>query len=52
MGRPQKAKVMHCLLTWRRGGVRGIVELRILEALEAELHVPLQRFFDQVVGTR
>lgn len=42
-----------CMLTKRSGGVRGIVELRIMEALERELRgVPLQRFFDLVVGTR
>jgi patatin-like phospholipase/acyl hydrolase len=40
------------LLTVNSGGVRGIVELRVLEALEKELHVPLQKFFDLVVGTR
>lgn len=36
-----------------RGGVRGIVELCVLKAIEDELHgIPLQRFFDLIVGTR
>jgi len=37
-----------------RGGVRGIVELTILEAIEKELgsFVNVQDFFDLIVGTR
>ncbi|KAK4185147.1 hypothetical protein QBC35DRAFT_538384 [Podospora australis] len=35
------------------GGIRGVVELVILQAIEDELggHVPVQEFFDLVVGT-
>ncbi|KAI8948038.1 hypothetical protein F4801DRAFT_474669 [Xylaria longipes] len=33
------------------GGVRGIVELSVLRALEGRIGVPLHRFFDLVVGT-
>ncbi|KAJ8132294.1 hypothetical protein O1611_g1330 [Lasiodiplodia mahajangana] len=33
------------------GGVRGIVELSVLRVLEGRIGVPLQRFFDLVVGT-
>ncbi|KAI1741274.1 hypothetical protein F4680DRAFT_416257 [Xylaria scruposa] len=33
------------------GGIRGIVELTLLEAIESRIGVPLQRFFDLVVGT-
>lgn len=37
-----------------RGGVRGIVELVLLNAIQKELgsHVPIQDFFDLIVGTR
>jgi hypothetical protein len=37
-----------------RGGMRGIVELEILRALQHELPngIPVQAFFDLVVGTR
>lgn len=42
-----------------RGGIRGIVELEILRAIESHINVrrpgpgiPLQRFFDLIVGTR
>ena len=34
------------------GGIRGIVELCVLEALENRIGIPLQYFFDLVVGTR
>ena len=47
-----KAFTTESPLIMNSGGVRGVVELRVLEALEKELHVPLQRFFDLVVGTR
>ncbi|KAI0490190.1 hypothetical protein F4859DRAFT_183291 [Xylaria cf. heliscus] len=33
------------------GGVRGIVELCVLRALEGRIGIPLHRFFDLVVGT-
>ncbi|TGJ87061.1 hypothetical protein E0Z10_g1710 [Xylaria hypoxylon] len=33
------------------GGVRGIVELSVLRALEGRIGIPLHRFFDLVVGT-
>ena len=42
----------HVSLPQNRGGVRGIVELAILKAIEGEIGIPLQRFFDLVVGTR
>lgn len=37
-----------------RGGVRGIVELEILRAIELEFggQVNIQHFFDLIVGTR
>ena len=37
-----------------RGGIRGIVELEILKAIETELpvNIPVSSFFDLVVGTR
>ena len=40
-----------------RGGIRGIVELEILRAIEHCINsdssgIPLQRFFDLIVGTR
>jgi len=36
------------------GGIRGIIELEILRAIERELgdKVPIQAFFDLIVGTR
>lgn len=36
------------------GGIRGIVELKILRAIESELDdkIPIQAFFDLIVGTR
>lgn len=41
-------------LTSSRGGVRGIVELEVLKAIERELggKLPIQVFFDLMVGTR
>ncbi|ETI24750.1 hypothetical protein G647_04120 [Cladophialophora carrionii CBS 160.54] len=39
------------VLTLDGGGIRGIVELAVLKAIEACLGVPLQKFFDLVVGT-
>jgi hypothetical protein len=37
-----------------RGGVRGIVELEVLRAIERALggELPIQGFFDLIVGTR
>lgn len=37
-----------------RGGVRGVIELAILREIEKALgdHVPIQNFFDLIVGTR
>ena len=37
-----------------RGGVRGIVELEVLRAIERELpaNIPITSFFDLIVGTR
>lgn len=36
------------------GGMRGITELEVLKAIESELprKIPIQRFFDLMVGTR
>lgn len=36
------------------GGVRGLVELAVLKAIETELggYIPIQKFFDLMVGTR
>ena len=36
------------------GGVRGIVELEVLRAIEKALggNLPIQAFFDLIVGTR
>ncbi|KAI1101208.1 hypothetical protein F4804DRAFT_17888 [Jackrogersella minutella] len=39
------------VLTLDGGGVRGIVELTVLKAIEDRIGLPLQRFFDLVVGT-
>lgn len=38
----------------RRGGIRAIVQLEILRAIEEALgrHIPIQNFFDLIVGTR
>lgn len=37
-----------------RGGIRGIVELEVLKAIERQLppHIPVGSFFDLIVGTR
>jgi len=40
------------VLTWVSGGIRGIVELCLMEALETRLGIDLYWFFDLVVGTR
>jgi hypothetical protein len=46
------------VLTNRRGGIRGIVELEILRHIEEYINrnaptgIDIQRFFDLVVGTR
>jgi patatin-like phospholipase/acyl hydrolase len=36
------------------GGIRGIVELEVLREIELYLggHIPIQAFFDLIVGTR
>ena len=35
------------------GGIRGIVEIEILKAIQARLgKIPIQAFFDLVIGTR
>lgn len=41
-------------LTQIRGGIRGIVELQVLNEIEWVLsgHIPIQDFFDLIVGTR
>lgn len=41
-------------LTFLSGGVRGIVQLTMLDALEKkiDLGIPVQDFFDLIVGTR
>lgn len=45
---------MNCRLMLRSGGVRGIMELEVLKAIETELggKIPIQAFFDLIVGTR
>jgi hypothetical protein len=37
-----------------RGGVRGIIELEVLRSIERAIggRIPVQRFFDLIVGTR
>ncbi|KAK4169827.1 hypothetical protein QBC43DRAFT_225424 [Cladorrhinum sp. PSN259] len=49
--KPEEAGVR--VLCLDGGGIRGIVELAILQAIERELgnHVPVQDFFDLIVGT-
>lgn len=39
---------------FNRGGVRGIIELEVLRAIERAIggRIPVQRFFDLIVGTR
>ena len=41
-------------LTLQRGGIRGIVILEVLRAIERVLggRIPIQNFFDLIVGTR
>jgi hypothetical protein len=41
-------------LIYGSGGIRGIVMLEVLKALEVYLgdHIPIQAFFDLIVGTR
>lgn len=38
------------------GGIRGILQLKILEVLEKEtqlyVDIPIQQFFDLIIGTR
>jgi patatin-like phospholipase/acyl hydrolase len=34
------------------GGIRGVVELCVMQALEEQLKISLHHFFDLVVGTR
>lgn len=36
------------------GGIRGIVELEVLKAIEENLplRIPIRNFFDLIVGTR
>jgi len=36
------------------GGIRGIVELEVLRAIQEELgnKIPIREFFDLIVGTR
>ena len=38
----------------QRGGIRGIVMLEVLRAIEKALggRIPIQNFFDLIVGTR
>jgi hypothetical protein len=42
-----------CILSLDGGGIRGIVQLGLLRSIEQVLgnHVPVQRFFDLIVGT-
>ncbi|KAF4461479.1 hypothetical protein FALBO_11730 [Fusarium albosuccineum] len=49
--KPEEAGVR--VLCLDGGGVRGIVELAILQAIEEALgyHIPIQNFFDLIVGT-
>lgn len=37
-----------------RGGIRGIIELEVLKAIQEHLphKIPIRNFFDLVVGTR
>ncbi len=46
--------LLYTYITFYRGGVRGIVELEVLRAIENALggKIPVQRFFDLIVGTR
>lgn len=42
------------MLTIIRGGMRGIVELETLKAIQKSLggEIPIVKFFDLIVGTR
>lgn len=40
------------MLTDNRGGIRGIIELAVLQAIQDRIGVALRHFFDLVVGTR
>lgn len=44
----------YMLILWYRGGIRGIVILEVLRHIQEELggHIPVQDFFDLIVGTR
>lgn len=41
-------------LTYLRGGIRGIVELEVLRAIQKAVgeQIPIRAFFDLIVGTR
>lgn len=41
-------------LTLSSGGIRGIVQLTMLNALEEKINlgIPIQDFFDLIIGTR
>lgn len=43
-----------CLTERNSGGIRGIMELEVLKAIETELGgtIPIQAFFDLIIGTR
>jgi patatin-like phospholipase/acyl hydrolase len=42
------------ILTLDSGGIRGIVELEVLRAIQREVgdRIPIRAFFDLIVGTR
>lgn len=45
--------LLELLLTLIRGGMREIIELEVLRAVEQALGgIPIQAFFDLIVGTR
>ncbi len=46
--------LLYTYIAFYRGGGRGIVELEVLRAIENALggKIPVQRFFDLIVGTR
>lgn len=54
MGKSRVNTVNVQRLTSHSGGVRGIIELEVLRAIEGELggKLPIQAFFDLIVGTR
>lgn len=49
--KPGRSLLMHSL---HSGGIRGIVELEILRLIQKALgaNIPIQDFFDLIVGTR